>query len=54
MVLLSQGTQNKGSLAGQLKLNEMVADSNVRQSHSVDEAQARHRAKARHRRPKSD
>jgi low affinity Fe/Cu permease len=86
MVFLIQRTQNKDSLAVQLKLNEIVAalegasnrlvnvedlseedlstlhrhyealaelaksDVDVRQSHSVDEAQARHRAKARHRR----
>ena len=86
MVFLIQRTQNKDSLAVQLKLNEMVAalegasnrlvnvedlseeelftlhrhyralaemakaDVDVHQSHSVDEAQARHRAKARHRR----
>jgi low affinity Fe/Cu permease len=85
MVFLIQRTQNKDSLAVQLKLNEIVAalegasnrlvnvedlseeelstlhrhyqalaelarsDIDVRQSHSVDEAQARHRAKARRR-----
>jgi low affinity Fe/Cu permease len=85
MVFLIQRTQNKDSLAVQLKLNEMVAalegasnrlvnvedlsedelstlhrhyealaemsrtDIDVHQSHSVDEAQARHRAKAHHR-----
>jgi low affinity Fe/Cu permease len=88
MVFLIQRTQNKDSLAVQLKLNEIVAaiegasnrlvnvedlseeelstlhrhyqalaemskkEVDVRQSHSVDEAEARHRAKARHRRPK--
>jgi low affinity Fe/Cu permease len=86
MVFLIQRTQNKDSLAVQLKLNEIVAalegasnrlvnvedlseeelstlhrhyqalaqmaqtDADVHQSHSVDEAQARHRAKALHRR----
>jgi low affinity Fe/Cu permease len=86
MVFLIQRTQNKDSLAVQLKLNEMVAalegasnrlvnvedlseeelstlhrhyqalaemartDIDVHQSHSVDEAQARHRSKASHRR----
>jgi low affinity Fe/Cu permease len=90
MVFLIQRTQNKDSLAVQLKLNEIVAalegasnrlvnvedlseedlstlhrhyqvlaelarsDMDVRQSHSVDEAQARHRAKARHRRTKDE
>src|SRR5574342_747833 len=85
MVFLIQRTQNKDSLAVQLKLNEIVAalegasnrlvnvedlseeelftlhrhyrtlgemakaDADVHQSHSVDEAQARHRAKAGHR-----
>jgi low affinity Fe/Cu permease len=89
MVFLIQRTQNKDSLAVQLKLNEIVAalegasnrlvnvedlsedelstlhrhyqalaelarsDVDVHQSHSVDEAQARHRAKTRHRRAKS-
>jgi low affinity Fe/Cu permease len=89
MVFLIQRTQNKDSLAVQLKLNEIVAalegasnrmvnvedlseedlstlhrhyralaalaksEVDVRQSHSVDEAQARHRAKARRRRAKS-
>ncbi|MEO8453393.1 MAG: low affinity iron permease family protein [Gemmatimonadota bacterium] len=84
MVFLIQRTQNKDSLAVQLKLNEIVAamagasnrlvnvedlseeelatfhrhyqalaemskkDTDVRQSHSLDEAEARHRAKARH------
>jgi low affinity Fe/Cu permease len=88
MVFLIQRTQNKDSLAVQLKLNEIVAslqgasnrlvnvedlsegdlstlhrhyqalaemaktDADMRQSHSVDEAQARHRAKAHHRRTK--
>jgi low affinity Fe/Cu permease len=88
MVFLIQRTQNKDSLAVQLKLNEIVAalegasnrlvnvedlseedlatlhrhyqalselskkDLDVRQSHSVDEAEARHRAKARLQRPK--
>jgi low affinity Fe/Cu permease len=88
MVFLIQRTQNKESLAVQLKLNEIVAalqgasnrlvnvedlseaelstlhrhyqalaemsktDVDVHQSHSVDEAEARHRAKASHRRPK--
>jgi low affinity Fe/Cu permease len=61
MVFLIQRTQNKDSLAVQLKLNEIVAALegasnrlvNVEdQSHSVDEAQARHRAKARHLRTK--
>ena len=88
MVFLIQRTQNKDSLAVQLKLNEIVAalqgasnrlvnvedlseeelstlhrhyqalaqmarkDADVHQSHSVDEAEARHRAKARHARPK--
>jgi low affinity Fe/Cu permease len=88
MVFLIQRTQNKESLAVQLKLNEIVAalesasnrlvnvedlseeelstlhrhyqalaemsktDVDVHQSHSVDEAEARHRAKAGHRRPK--
>ena len=83
MVFLIQRTQNKDSLAVQLKLNEIVAalegasnrlvnvedlseeelatfhrhyqalaemskkDIDVRQSHSVDEAEARHRAKSR-------
>jgi len=83
MVFLIQRTQNKDSLAVQLKLNEIVAaldgasnrlvnvedlsedeltilhlhyqalselskkDFDVRQSHSVDEAETRHRAKAR-------
>jgi low affinity Fe/Cu permease len=82
MVFLIQRTQNKDSLAVQLKLNEIVAalegasnrlvnvedlseeelgtlhrhyqalaelsrkDLDIRQSHSVDEAEARHRAKA--------
>jgi low affinity Fe/Cu permease len=86
MVFLIQRTQNKDSLAVQLKLNEIVAalegasnrlvnvedlseeelstlhrhyqalselskkDLDVRQSHSVDEAEARHRAKARQQR----
>jgi low affinity Fe/Cu permease len=85
MVFLIQRTQNKDSLAVQLKLNELVAclqgasnrlvnvedlseaelatlhrhyqalsemaktDVDVHQSHSVDEAQARHRAKVHHR-----
>ena len=88
MVFLIQRTQNKDSLAVQLKLNEIVAalqgasnrlvnvedlseedlstlhrhyqtlaamakkDADVHQSHSVDEAEARHRAKARHARTK--
>ena len=88
MVFLIQRTQNKDSLAVQLKLNEIVAaiegasnrlvnvedlseeelstlhrhyrtlaemsrkDVDVHQSHSVDEAEARHRAKSRHRRPR--
>ena len=88
MVFLIQRTQNKDSLAVQLKLNEIVAvlegasnrlvnvedlseeelstlhrhyqvlaemaktDVDVRQSHSVDEAQARHQAKTRRRRAK--
>jgi low affinity Fe/Cu permease len=88
MVFLIQRTQNKESLAVQLKLNEIVAalesasnrlvnvedlseeelstlhrhyqalaemsktDVDVHQSHSVDEAEARHRAKSGHRRPK--
>jgi low affinity Fe/Cu permease len=88
MVFLIQRTQNKDSLAVQLKLNEIVAaldgasnrlvnvedlteeelstlhdhyralaelartERDVRQSHSVDEAEARHRAKARLQRPK--
>jgi low affinity Fe/Cu permease len=86
MVFLIQRTQNKDSLAVQLKLNEIVAalegasnrlvnvedlseedletlhqhyqalaelskkDQDIHQSHSVDEAEARHRAKARERR----
>jgi low affinity Fe/Cu permease len=86
MVFLIQRTQNKDSLAVQLKLNEIVAaldgasnrlvnvedlseqelstlhrhyqalaelaktEIDIHQSHSVDEAQARHRAKTRHRR----
>jgi low affinity Fe/Cu permease len=86
MVFLIQRTQNKDSLAVQLKLNEVVAalagasnrlvnvedlseaelatlhrhyqvlaemasaDRDVHQSHSVDEAEARHRAKVLHRR----
>jgi low affinity Fe/Cu permease len=90
MVFLIQRTQNKDSLAVQLKLNEIVAslqgasnrlvnvedlserelatlhrhyrtlaelaktDLDVHQSHSVDEAQARHRAKRRHHRPMAD
>ena len=85
MVFLIQRTQNKDSLAVQLKLNEIVAalqgasnrlvnveelseaelstlhrhyqalaelsktDVDVHQSHSVDEAKARHLAKERHR-----
>lgn len=89
MVFLIQRTQNKDSLAVQLKLNEIVAalegasnrlvnvedlseeeletlhrhyralaamaksDSDLRQSHSVDEAQARHRAKSRRRTTKT-
>jgi low affinity Fe/Cu permease len=89
MVFLIQRTQNKDSLAVQLKLNEIVAalegasnrlvnvedltegelgtlhrhyqalaemskkDVDVHQSHSVDEAEARHLAKARHRPKKS-
>jgi low affinity Fe/Cu permease len=88
MVFLIQRTQNKDSLAVQLKLNEIVSalegasnrlvnvedlsedelatlhqhyralaemsrkDIDVRQSHSVDEAEVRHRAKARHWRTK--
>ncbi|MFI5325863.1 MAG: low affinity iron permease family protein [Candidatus Rokuibacteriota bacterium] len=88
MVFLIQRTQNKDSLAVQLKLNEIVAalqgasnrlvnvedlseeelstlhrhyktlaqmakkDADVHQSHSVDEAEARHQAKARHSRAK--
>jgi low affinity Fe/Cu permease len=88
MVFLIQRTQNKDSLAVQLKLNEIVAalqgasnrlvnvedlseeelstlhrhyqalsemakkDADVHQSHSVDEAEARHQAKARHARAK--
>lgn len=88
MVFLIQRTQNKDSLAVQLKLNEIVAalqgasnrlvnvedlseaelstlhrhykalaemsktDVDVHQSHSVDEAEARHHAKARHLRTK--
>lgn len=88
MVFLIQRTQNKDSLAVQLKLNEIVAalqgasnrlvnvedlserelatlhrhyqtlaelskkDLDVHQSHSVDEAEARHRAKTRHARAK--
>ena len=85
MVFLIQRTQNKDSLAVQLKLNEIVAalegasnrlvnvedlseaelatlhrhyqalaemskkDVDIHRSHSVDEAEARHRAKARQR-----
>ncbi len=88
MVFLIQRTQNKDSLAVQLKLNEIVAalegasnrlvtvedlseedldtlhrhyqtlasmakaEGDLRQSHSVDEAQARHRAKAGRRKKK--
>ena len=88
IVFLIQRTQNKDSLAVQLKLNEIVAavegasnrlinvedlseqelstlhrhyqalaemsktEIDVHQSHSVDEAKARHLAKARHHRPK--
>ena len=88
MVFLIQRTQNKDSLAVQLKLNEIVAalegasnrlvnvedlseedlatlhrhyqvlselskkDLDLRQSHSVDEAEARHRAKHRLPRPR--
>ena len=90
MVFLIQRTQNKDSLAVQLKLNEIVAslqgasnrlvnvedlserelatlhlhyrtlaelaktDLDVHQSHSVDEAQVRHRAKRHHRRSIAD
>jgi len=90
MVFLIQRTQNKDSLAVQLKLNEIVAslrgasnrlvnvedlseselatlhrhyrslaelakkDRDVHQSHSLDEAQARHRAKRQHPQPMVD
>jgi len=89
MVFLIQRSQNKDSLAVQLKLNEIVAalegasnrlvnvedlseeeletlhrhyrtlaamaksEGDLRQSHSVDEAQARHSAKSRRRRPRT-
>ena len=49
MVFLIQRTQNKDSLALQLKLNELAEmakkDAKITQSHSVEEAEARHRSK---------
>jgi low affinity Fe/Cu permease len=46
MVFLIQRTQNKDSLALQLKLNELVAAMHGA-SNSLDEAAARHRSKKR-------